>query len=222
MSTQPSPGGHSPDDQLPGGHPPEDQVEMYCLNRLDDSAVARIEEHLLTCEPCQHRVSDMDVFLKAAKQAARELCAEEKWNPAPARTVSWLSWLNPAFWRSPWIPAATFAALLAVAVPATYQIVSISTPQTVELAALRGEEVRSVDAGKALRLRVDITGLDAADCCLIEVVDSSGRPVQETAAQPKGNTVSVELAKGVASGQHWVRVYSPSRKLLREMGFEAR
>lgn len=50
-------------------HATEDALEEYALGRLRGAAVARLEEHLLICEECQNRLSQIDSFVQGMADA---------------------------------------------------------------------------------------------------------------------------------------------------------
>ena len=41
-------------------HPTLDFLELYALNRIDGVEEAEVEEHLLVCARCQHRLERVD------------------------------------------------------------------------------------------------------------------------------------------------------------------
>ncbi len=41
-------------------HPTLDFLELYALNRMDGVTEAEVEEHLLVCSRCQHRLERVD------------------------------------------------------------------------------------------------------------------------------------------------------------------
>jgi hypothetical protein len=50
-------------------HATEDALEEYALGRLRGAALARLEEHLLVCEECQDRLSQLDTFVQGMADA---------------------------------------------------------------------------------------------------------------------------------------------------------
>lgn len=199
----------------PASHPGEDVLEEYCLDRLDEREAAPVEEHLLVCETCRQRVTELDVFLKAAKQASRELRGEERY--AGAET-SWTWRLRPG-----WIAAGALAALTLAFLP------SLRGPaewKTVELSAVRGAEDGATgsvaEAAKPLRLNLDLAGIASEDCCLLELVSGDGTVLRQESAAPSGDRASIEQAQGLGRGQYWVRVRSKSGEDLREFGLTIR
>ncbi|HWE49192.1 MAG TPA: hypothetical protein VG273_05365 [Bryobacteraceae bacterium] len=60
------------------GHIRKDIIERYALGRLNESAVTRVEIHLLVCETCRERLDSFETFVWMLKSAA----------PAPGLTMS--------------------------------------------------------------------------------------------------------------------------------------
>jgi hypothetical protein len=53
-------------------HVPGDTLERYVMNRLPESELEPVEEHLLICPQCQDRLEAKDEFVKAMKAAIAE------------------------------------------------------------------------------------------------------------------------------------------------------
>ena len=49
-----------------------DSLEQYALGQLREPDLAIVEEHLLVCEHCRARLADVDAFIRAMRDAARE------------------------------------------------------------------------------------------------------------------------------------------------------
>ncbi len=199
-------------------HPEDDTLEQYCMGRLDEETIVPIEEHLLACVRCQEWVAGHEEFLVAARVAAREVRAEEKYRreETARRKESRFRWfLSPA-----WMTGAVAAAALVIAVPL------LRTPpetQTVQLSSFRGENNSGVaEAGHPLQLKLDLRGIAAgSSCCLIEVADSSGKIVARGEAEAQGDTADFSAPK-LSAGQYWVRIKSKSGEALRESGLLVR
>lgn len=59
-------------------HPDEHLLDRYALGQItDDGQLARIEEHLLICEECQHAVLAIDEMRRALGDARRT--AKHEW-----------------------------------------------------------------------------------------------------------------------------------------------
>jgi hypothetical protein len=48
-------------------HPAEEVLEEYCLGRVKDPILSRVEEHLLVCPACCARLADLDIYLAVMK-----------------------------------------------------------------------------------------------------------------------------------------------------------
>jgi anti-sigma factor RsiW len=51
-------------------HPAEDDLELCALNRLPQPDLGRVEEHLLVCEECRTRLTDIDAVISLIRAAA--------------------------------------------------------------------------------------------------------------------------------------------------------
>lgn len=195
-------------------HPGEDVLELYCLDRLDESEAASIEEHLLVCEACQKRVTELDVFLKAAKQAMRDLRSEERYS----RPQSGWNWL----FRPGWAAAGALAMLALVAVPTLRRP---AETQELSVSALRGASEQSggavAEAGRPLRVNLDLTGLASGECCLLQLVSAEGKVLHRWEAAPTNGQASLDHA-ALRAGQYWIRVKTNSGEDLREFGLTVR
>jgi anti-sigma factor RsiW len=60
----------------------DDDLELYAMDRLDETDAAPVEEHLLVCEGCRERLAEWDEYVRAmlAAMAVKE--------PSPAVTPS--------------------------------------------------------------------------------------------------------------------------------------
>ncbi len=50
-------------------HATEEALEEYALGRLRGTALTRLEEHILICEECQDRLSELDAFVQGIADA---------------------------------------------------------------------------------------------------------------------------------------------------------
>lgn len=50
-------------------HATEETLEEFALGRLRGAALTRLEEHLLICEECQDRLSELDAFVQGIADA---------------------------------------------------------------------------------------------------------------------------------------------------------
>ena len=74
-------------------HFSDDELEQYCLGRLSDPVLTRVEEHLLWCHECIDRATASDRYIAALRGGVRrggfdvELLAEEY---RPKKDSSWI------------------------------------------------------------------------------------------------------------------------------------
>lgn len=54
------------------GHLSDDEIELYCLRRLPEPAVAKTEEHLLLCVSCQVRCEDAQTYVHTLRRVLAE------------------------------------------------------------------------------------------------------------------------------------------------------
>ena len=54
-------------------HFDEEASERYSMGMLSDEEAEQIEEHLLICEACRHRVAESDTYVAAMGRAAARL-----------------------------------------------------------------------------------------------------------------------------------------------------
>jgi len=54
-------------------HTADDELEAFSLGRLSPAASASLEEHLLGCTGCQHRLAGWDEYISATRAACRSL-----------------------------------------------------------------------------------------------------------------------------------------------------
>jgi len=54
-------------------HLSDDTLEGYALQRIPELHLEGVEEHLLSCLPCQIRLEDMDEYIKVMQAAIAEV-----------------------------------------------------------------------------------------------------------------------------------------------------
>jgi anti-sigma factor RsiW len=59
-------------------HMVDEDLEAYSLGRLPAAASAPLEEHLLGCTGCQHRLAGWDEYSRAMRAACRALGASSR------------------------------------------------------------------------------------------------------------------------------------------------
>lgn len=203
-------------------HESDERLELYALNRLSNSDIISVEEHLLVCELCRGRVDETAVFAYSIRE-------ELKNNPAPVRQANgWLAWVTQG-WASP-MPRFALAGALALAAIAVVVLVRgshapLPSVASLQLTAMRGAEV----AATLPALELDLTFGDAppgATALSAEVVDETGANVWRGAPQVGKNAAVARIAKALAPGQYYVRLYdspdgSPPR-LVHEYAFRVK
>jgi hypothetical protein len=191
----------------PDSHASDEQLEGYADCSLTESEVAGVEEHLLVCAECRHKLSDIDSYVNAMKGASGRVRRDER---AAARPF-----FRPVWTLVPVLAAA--AVILAVRLPSR-----VPPPYPVELAAVRGaDEIEArVPAGRPLLLTLDLTGLAAPAACALDIVDSQGSSVWHGQVAPRHGKLTVASPYRFGPGRYYVRLYSPARELLREYGLE--
>lgn len=177
------------------------------MNRLSETELGPVEEHLLLCPACQDRVSKVDEYIATAKAAARRIESEKR---------PWKQ-LVLAYPKPLW--AATTAALLFL----LYFVWpnARGPAQTLALTTMRGAVSSPIaNAGAPMQLKLDASGLQARDTYSVDVVDASGAQVATMQAKRTGDTIVVETDP-LRSGQYWIRV-SAQGAVLREFSLPVR
>jgi len=180
------------------------------MGTLSERSLEVFEEHLLACDACQDRLLEMEAYVNAMRSASPKL----REAPRP-------SWASVFRWpQTAWVMA------LAVGVVALAVVrVWIVAPQArTEMASvvlhssrgLEGLATAKAPAGSRLSLIVDLTELPAFPSYRMEIVGATGKPVWEATAHAQNGKITQPTAKGLSTGQYYVRVYAPGGALLRE------
>ena len=187
-------------------HLDAEDLEKYAMGKSSPVESETIEEHLLTCDDCRHRLRESDDFLLALRSASAQLRRNEIIH---ARR----EWRIPA-----WLPVLAAVACLLVVMFA-FRLGSPAGPVVaVSLTALRSNGPgTSAPAGRELMLHPDLTGLAEASSYRLEIVDQNGRPVRQATLAHVQNGVRISR---LGVGQYFVRVYLPGGELLREYGLQ--
>jgi hypothetical protein len=192
-------------------HMNDEQIEQYSMGSMPEEECEQFEEHLLICEPCQTRVTEVDQFVSAMAAAGKELRRQplrQRWG---------------ALFSARWTPM--LAAACAVIVLAAVGIRLMdrgATPAaiTVNLRATRGAGIVSkAPAGIPLQLGLDLADLPQLATYQVTVVDESGREQWGGTVHAGNGAASAPLPK-MNGGVYFVRVYGNSGNLLREYGLE--
>lgn len=189
-------------------HLDTEELEKYSMVATAIEDVAPVEEHLLICEYCQHRVQETERYLVALRIAAQQTRRDER---VGARGRGWT------------LPAWSFArvavaacCLLMVGVALRLQPPGPSV--AVSLEALRGDGAHA-PADRRLVLHPDLVGLPDSPSYRLEIVDRTGRPVRQ--GKVSKDQTSMEVP-GLRAGPYFVRIYRPEGDLLREYSLEVR
>ena len=191
-------------------HPDPGALESYSLGELSGEHTEDIEQHLLVCEFCRRQVSESEVFARSMQRASVQLRARQE-SQRSARVF-------------PWFAPACAAALVVIAFGLAWWIRSpngSATPVAVALVATRSSATATAPAGRPLLLQPNLEGLPALPLYRLAMVDSVGREQWTGSVEPSA-AKSSPAVPARQPGLYFVRVYGPSRELLREYGLEIR
>lgn len=194
-------------------HESDERLELYALNRLSDSDVIRIEEHLLVCELCRDRLDENANFAFAIRE-------ELKNNPSVRVPKDWFSWLKFGFRPQLALAGALALALLALIVFRAGRA-PVAPVAALQLTAMRGTEVQAVTPSQKL----EVTFADApagTGALTVEVVDAGGAPVWQGTAQAGNGAAGVEIPKELAQGEYYARLSDSQGHLLHEYAFRVK
>ncbi len=176
------------------------------MGRMAGPELAGFEEHLLVCIACQDRLAREDSFRQTVRDAGAALSKPRK--PILARFPK-LAW-----------GAGLAAALVLVLAGIAWQAGRHPNvrPVAILLQTTRGADgvSQTAPAGAPLTLVLDLTDLPQFPSYEVEVVDSVGHPMARSQATPHAGRLEKALDKPLPSGAYYVRLYSPTRELLRE------
>jgi hypothetical protein len=185
-------------------HPEDSQVEDYCLGQLPEPELSELEEHLLVCEACQQRVTEVDGYVRSMRHASTRIRAEEQ-KPRKAWAASGL--------------VLVLGVALVVGGIGTFlhnqRAVGPRVPVALEVTRGAGA-LAQAPAGRPLLLNPGIEGLPALAGYRLEVVDRNGKRVFQGDYSP-GKGVETPAQ---ASGIYFVRLYTLQGALLREFALE--
>lgn len=182
-------------------HYEDELFEQYAMGRLQPFQRSAFEEHLLTCQDCQARVSDFDDYIQAIRAAAREL-QHDRELPDPSRAPSRLWHIPTPLWA-----AAVAAALFLVAIPFK---APFSKSTEVYLATERGFETRTAGSGTVV-LNLDAAMLPATPAPYrLQLVDSSGTEIWTARLSPRSGHIVAPVPFHLKAGMYWVRLFADS------------
>ena len=186
-------------------HAADEVLERYSMGCLAGPELAEFEEHLLVCESCQDRLAREDAIRQRVRDGAAVL--------QQPRAVAWrmpkLAW------------GLSFVAVAVIIAGSAWESLRPSSepPAVILLRAMRGTEnpkLAAAPAGKPLTLVLDATDLPQFAEYTLEIVDAGGHSVFQGNGSSRNNRLQATLTGGLAAGAYFVRVYAPTRELLRE------
>jgi hypothetical protein len=217
-------------------HPDEETLELYALNRLEESLVERVEEHLLTCTHCQDSLAETDEYVTAV----RSVLAEPAPAPSPEAGSSLLETANPmwAAMKALWKPVRLslqgmprLAPALSVGMAVLLLGFLVRDSQgwgpgsaAATLYSMRGSQtpLAKAPADHTLNLTIHSDSVAVDRNHSIRIVDEvgnqvwNGSPSISTVRSSEGFLIHVE--GGLRSGSYWVRLHDPQGVLLQEYG----
>ncbi len=198
-------------------HASDETLESYAMGSLDGPALAKVEEHLLVCPHCQEQLKGADSYVAAMRNAAAGLELDDEARKDWWARVSGALTLRRIGW------ALAIAGLLVLGV--ALRVSMRSAPSTLQPLALvletnRGSELQRAPAGRPLLLSLDTMGLPVLPAYEVEAVDARGAVQAQFHAVTGQPGIKIQLAGGLSRGNYFVRIYSPSRELLREYGVQ--
>lgn len=204
-------------------HRSDDQLELYALDRLSETEAIPIEEHLIVCEPCRHRLEEVAAFAFAMQDVLKQHP-----QPATASNGGWFQHLVQG-----WLPsggavprfavAGAFAAIVLAAglywgggsrFGASTRLAQVASLQ---LSAMRGE-MGSVPAARELDLLLT-DAPSSGDPFRVELVSETGAPVWNGRPAMNSGGMEIKIARPLSAGVYFARLYDASGKLLHEYGF---
>jgi hypothetical protein len=196
-------------------HAVDEVLESYAMGILAEPSLAELEEHLLICAHCRERLVDTDAYVKAMRSAAGGLeQRDESRKLFWARASAWIT-----FRRMGWAMAIVALVLGGVALRLLLSPSQSPQPVSILLETSRGSELQRVPTGRPIDMSLDLRGLPAFPHYEMEMVDAAGSPMDQSAVAAQGQ-VHTRISKRLRPGTYFIRLYSPSRELLREYGLQ--
>ena len=196
-------------------HAIDEVLESYAMGTLAEPSLAELEEHLIICAHCRERLTETGAYVRAMRGAANDLEQRDE-----SRKVFWArasGWIT--FRRLGWAMAIVALVLAGTALRLLLSPSQSPQPFSILLETSRGSELQRVPAGRPLDVTLDIRGLPAFPHYEMEVVDTGGRVLDKSTAGMQGK-ITARIAKQLRPGSYFIRLYSPSRELLREYGMQ--
>jgi anti-sigma factor RsiW len=197
-------------------HASDETLESYAMGSLAGPALAEVEEHLLVCPHCQEQLKDVDSYVTAMRSAAAGLEVKDESRKELWTRVSTVL----TFRRIGWAVAIAALLVLGVSLRLSWRSSPSAQPLALVLETNRGSELQRAPAGRPLTLSLDATGLPVLPAYDVEAVDAKGAVQAQFHAVTGQSGIKIQLAEGLRRGNYFVRIYSPSRELLREYGVQ--
>jgi len=197
-------------------HASDETLESYAMGSLGGPVLAEVEEHLLACPHCQEQLKEIDSYVGAMRNAAAGLELEDQ-----SRREFWTRVSGAlTFRRIGWAMAIAALLILGISLRVSWRPSPSVQPLALALETNRGSELQRAPAGRPLTFTLDVTGLPVLPEYDVEAVDSKGAVQAQFHAVTAQSGIEIRLAEGLRRGNYFVRIYSPSRELLREYGVQ--
>ncbi len=203
-------------------HPSEGTLEEYCFNRLPETDVEVVVEHLFACPSCHDSLDELDQSIQLMKVGVVE------YQTIPASNIRGLAHRTWGHVRTVTIrPGLGVAAGVAMLCVMAVLSLNVSRPGSsafdapVPLAAFRGggdAAVNRAPAGRPLEFAIDVTDLPPSNAYRVEVVNATGKHIWDATVHAANGKLAARVPKGLNPGVYWVRLYMDPGKLLREFG----
>ena len=198
-----------------GPHASDDQLELYSLDRLSDTDLIQVEEHLMVCSGCRDRLEDASAFALAMRKVLKE-------HPVAFEKPDEENWFSRLLsgWKTPSLAFAGAMAAVVLSVGLyTYTQGHSGAGMTtapvayLQLTAMRGE-LPSVHGAKAVQLRFS-EAVESGGPYKVSLVADDGSAVWNGVTQGP----NVRLDRSLPKGTYFARLFGPSGQLLHEYGF---
>ncbi len=198
--------------QLRSEHTSDEALEQYAMHSLPEPELAGVEEHLLICSRCQEQLKEIEEYVSAMRGAAILLDREDE-----SQKRFWTRFSAAfTFRKLAWVMGVAALVLVAVTLRISTKTGQPPPPLALMLETSRGSDVPHVPSGRRIDLSLDITGLPSFPAYTVEVVEEGGRVRSKSNAAEAQARVRTSLPGDFHSGTYFIRLYSPSRELLRE------
>lgn len=205
----------------------EQEIDELIQDRLSGEVEEFCLAHLVGCQACVEKVENERDFAHATREAILQMQKEPAaavMTAAPGRgfrswaqaIIAWPSWRGS-------LVAATLCLVVAVSVVLTPSRMGDSATE-LALRSERGRPGVMIDAAAAsrLRLKLDVTDVDANARYQVSLADASGRTLERSEIRAVAGTATLNVEQRLAPGQYWVRLASPDGVLLREYALRVR